>query len=119
VDRELETICLKCLEKRPRRRYGSAGAIAEDLERWLGGEPIQARQAGSWVRVVKWARRRPALAGLSAVLVVFTGLVIIRLRVRLEQAQAGLRDAGDQVEQLRRQVEEHLRQRPGGACSSR
>ncbi len=67
VDRDLETVCLKCLQKDPQRRYGSAELVAEDLERWLAGKPIQARRIGSWERLGKWVRRRPALAGLVAV----------------------------------------------------
>jgi WD40 repeat protein len=62
IDRDLETIALKCLEKEPRGRYGSAAALAEDLERWLAGEPIHARPAGTMERTAKWAKRRPASA---------------------------------------------------------
>jgi serine/threonine protein kinase/Tfp pilus assembly protein PilF len=79
VDRELSTICLKCLEKDPRRRYHSALALAEDLERWQRHEPIQARRAGVVKRGSKWLRRKPAmavsvasLAALIAVLAVTT-----------------------------------------------
>jgi WD40 repeat protein len=68
IDRDLETIALKCLEKDPRRRYVSAAALAEDLERWRAGEPILARPAGTLERTVKWARRRPASAALTALL---------------------------------------------------
>lgn len=67
VDRDLETICLKCLEKEPRHRYSSAEALADDLECWLRHEPIQARPASTWESMVKWARRRPAAASLLVV----------------------------------------------------
>src|SRR5262249_24767928 len=61
-------ITLKCLEKDPRRRYVSAAALAEDVERWLAGEPILARLAGPLERLVKWSKRRPASAALCALL---------------------------------------------------
>ena len=68
LDRDLETICLKCLEKEPARRYGSAEALAEDLERWRAGMPITARPVPAWEKAVKWVKRRPALAALVLVL---------------------------------------------------
>jgi TolB-like protein/cytochrome c-type biogenesis protein CcmH/NrfG len=61
IDRDLSTICLKCLEKDPKRRYSSALALAEDLERWLKHEPIQARHIGIFARGGKWVRRNPKL----------------------------------------------------------
>ena len=68
LDRDLETICLKCLEKEPARRYGSAEALAEDLERWRAGLPIAARPVPVWEKAVKWVKRRRELAALVLVL---------------------------------------------------
>src|SRR5207253_827973 len=62
IDRDLSTICLKCLEKDPKRRYSSALALAEDLERWLKHQPIQARRSGIFSRGKKWVRRNPTSA---------------------------------------------------------
>jgi serine/threonine protein kinase len=69
VDRDLSTICLKCLEKDPKRRYSSALALAEDLEHWLKHEPIRAHRTGFFTHARKWMRRKPAIAVLSASLV--------------------------------------------------
>jgi len=69
IDRDLNTICLKCLEKDPQRRYSSALALAEDLERWLKHEPIRARRIGLVTRGRKWVRRNPTSALLAASLV--------------------------------------------------
>jgi serine/threonine protein kinase/Flp pilus assembly protein TadD len=69
IDRDLSTICLKCLEKDPKRRYSSALALAEDLERWLKHEPILARHIGIFTRGKKWVQRNPTSALLAASLV--------------------------------------------------
>src|SRR5262249_40948806 len=66
VARDLETICLRCLDKDPAKRYPSALALAEDLHRFRSGQPIQAPRVGWPERVVKWGRRHPALASLLA-----------------------------------------------------
>src|SRR5262249_42922382 len=70
---DLSTICLKCLEKDPTRRYSSALALAEDLERWLKHEPILARHTGIFTRGKKWVRRNPSSALLAASLVALAG----------------------------------------------
>ncbi|HWB07321.1 MAG TPA: serine/threonine-protein kinase [Verrucomicrobiales bacterium] len=72
VPRDLEIICLKCLSKSPGDRYSSSAALADDLRCWLRGEPILARRITSLQRLGKWARRRPALASLSAALILLT-----------------------------------------------
>jgi serine/threonine protein kinase/tetratricopeptide (TPR) repeat protein len=75
IDRDLSTICLKCLEKDPNRRYASALALAEDLERWLKYEPILARHTGIVARGKKWVRRNPTSAFLAASLLALAAVV--------------------------------------------
>jgi serine/threonine-protein kinase len=80
---ELEVICLRCLEKNPQRRYGSAAALAADLDRFLAGEPIEARALGARQRFRRWIRREPALVGR---LIAFTvAAVIVQARLVFDE----------------------------------
>jgi WD40 repeat protein len=98
MDRDVETICLKCLEKEPSRRYGSAEALADDLERWLGHEPIRARRSGLGERALKWARRRPAVAALLALLLVVTAAAFGVVTWKWQEAQAAEQRAEDKAD---------------------
>jgi WD40 repeat protein len=94
VPRDLETICLKCLSKQAAMRYTSTGALADDLRRFLNGEPIKARPLTAWGRGVKWMRRHPALTVLLTMTVVATLALVTVLSV----AYARVRDAVDEKE---------------------
>ncbi|PYK15400.1 MAG: hypothetical protein DME55_13725 [Verrucomicrobia bacterium] len=80
ADRDLETICAKCLEREPQARYQTTGDLAEDLERWLEGRPIVARPVSPPVRIWRWSKRNPKLAGsLTAAVVLGMLLVAVAL----------------------------------------
>ena len=95
LDRDLETICLKGLKKDPADRYPSCEALAADLDRWLSGEPIEARPAGPLERTVKWAKRRPALASLLSLL----GISLLVNAVGSWKVSHDLRVAGERQRQ--------------------
>jgi WD40 repeat protein len=102
LPRDLETICLKCLDKDPARRYATAAVLADDLHRFAAGEPIHARPSGAWERGVKWARRRPAVAALLAALaaVVIASLAgLTSLWLRAEDQRAAAEEARGRAEE--------------------
>jgi eukaryotic-like serine/threonine-protein kinase len=86
IDRDLSTICLKCLEKDPQRRYASAFALAEDLERWLKHEPIRAQRTGVFTRGRKWVRRNRKLVATGAACLLVGAAAIWLFRGELFQA---------------------------------
>jgi TolB-like protein/Tfp pilus assembly protein PilF len=93
VDRDVSTICLKCLEKDPKRRYSSALAVAEDLERWLRHEPIRARRTGFVGRTKKWLQRNPTAAGivvLSLALIAALGIIVWKTDLLRRPAAAAI-----------------------------
>jgi tRNA A-37 threonylcarbamoyl transferase component Bud32 len=106
IDRDLETVCLKCLEKDPQRRYGSAEALAEDLERWLAGEPIQARPTGRAERLWRWSCRNPLVAGLSAVVLMVTVGGFFGVLGQWQVARANERQAIEQRDEAEQQRDE-------------
>ncbi|HEY7310978.1 MAG TPA: tetratricopeptide repeat protein [Gemmataceae bacterium] len=108
LPRDIETICLKCLEKQPARRYGSAAALAEDLRRFLAGEAIQARPIGWGERGVRWARRHPAWATLVGCLLLAGGGAAGAIPVHIHVLKAEVRESKEEIHRLNR---ENLRER--------
>jgi len=93
LPRDLETITLKCLEKRPKGRYATAAELTEDLQRFLDGKPVHARPVPAWARAGKWARRRPVHATLAVVL----GNVLLAVPAGLEWTRAREKQYSDVI----------------------
>jgi eukaryotic-like serine/threonine-protein kinase len=106
---DLQTICLKCLEKEPGKRYATAEELADDLVRFLDHKPIRARPVGLLGRLVRWGRRNPVPAGSLAALVA-TGLVAMTAILwQWEQSEKGRRNAIEAQERAERAGEEAVR----------
>jgi serine/threonine-protein kinase len=109
LPRDLETVCLKCLEKEPRRRYGSAAALADELDRFLDGRPVVARPVGRLERAWRWGKRNPreALIAVLVLVLVVAGAGVARW---LELRQAQHREELAR-EEARREAEHNYQQR--------
>ncbi|MGD9854831.1 MAG: protein kinase [Planctomycetaceae bacterium] len=110
VPRDLETICLKCLQKDPGKRFATAAFFADDLERYLAGQPIAARPVSVRERSLKWVRRRPALAGFVVTSLIAAmasvGLAVgIPLYLRVQKEQQETADARDRAEASKERAE--------------
>jgi serine/threonine-protein kinase len=103
IPRDLETICLKCLSKEPYQRYLTAAALAEDLERFLHGETIQARPVGRAERAWRWCRRNPVVASLAAALLLALLGGLVGMTFLYFQAQASATLALQERDEARRQ----------------
>ncbi|PWT85229.1 MAG: hypothetical protein C5B58_03390 [Acidobacteria bacterium] len=110
VPRDLETICLKCLRKEPQNRYASAEALADDLRRFERGEPIKARPPSFVGRSWKWARRRPAMAGMLVAIALLVVGLTVGIGMYLQQ-QAIEQAHQAQTDQMFRDIMERARKR--------
>eukprot|EP00913_Durusdinium_trenchii_P008835 g8301.t1 len=100
IPRDLETICLKCIEKDPNRRYGTAAELAADLRRYLNGQPVHARPVGRLERAWRWTRRNAVVAGLGcALLLTLIALSVAAPLIVHERAQREAKEERDRAEQ--------------------
>src|SRR5262249_32936386 len=113
LPRDLETICLKCLRKEPAQRYPTAEALADDLRRYLAGEPVRARPVGAVGRAARWARGRPAVAALLAVCttVAAVAFAVVTWEGRQARQAQGLAEQAQKAEAIQRVTAEVARER--------
>jgi serine/threonine protein kinase/WD40 repeat protein len=109
IPRDLETIVLKAIDKEPGRRYQTAAELAEDLGRFLAGEPVRARRITVWERGVKWVKRHPAVAALLAFSTTAVLSLIVGSLVHSVQLGEALREARDSLDKVRRAEEQARR----------
>jgi serine/threonine protein kinase/WD40 repeat protein len=110
IPRDLETIVLKAIAKEPGRRYQTAAEMADDLGRFLAGEPVRARRVGLWERAVKWGKRRPAVAALLAVSAAAALTLLAGVLVHSAQLDAALQESQDNLGMARRAEREMMLQ---------
>jgi hypothetical protein len=121
IDRDLEIICLKCLDKRPQRRYVSGEKLAEDLENWVEGRPIEARPVGRIERAWLWCRRKPVLAGLglaAAILAVVAGGLGVSYGWKIEEGRIAQQHR-DETAQQEKEHRERLEREAEAADTDR
>ncbi len=119
VPRDLETVCLKCLEKEPSRRYATALALADDLERFENGQPVLARPIGALARGWRWCRRNPIPAGLTALLALVLIGGLSGILYQWHQTDAARREAVANAAQARQVLSELIQSSPGHAVDRR
>src|SRR5207249_69941 len=111
LPRDLENVTLKCLEKEPARRYADCQALADDLRRWLEGEPVTARRPGAAERFARWSRKNPAASLLAAAVLLTFALGMATTTGMALVAQKNFRNAREREEFAQRQVERAERER--------